>query len=124
MNNISPRIAAAYVRQSKPRQTKSNPEQIAEIKTAAEKRGITLVEGLVFADENTGTTQHREGFEALKKAATDGTLQKRGVNTLLFWSTDRITRNLRDLLTFEAEMARSGITCLSAMALRAEEVLS
>lgn len=124
MNKITPRIAAAYVRQSKPHQTKSNHEQIAEIKTAAKKRGITLVEDLIFADENTGTTQHREGFEALKRAVYNGTLQKRGVNTLLFWSTDRITRSLRGLLMFEAEMARSGITCLSAVALCAEEVLS
>lgn len=124
MNKITPRIAAAYVRQSKPRQTKSYPEQIAEIKTAAEKRGINLVEDLIFADENTGTRQYREGFEALKKAAHDGTLQRRGVNTLLFWCTDRITRSLREMVTFEAEMARSGITCLSVPALCAEEVLS
>ena len=124
MNKITPRIAAAYIRQSAHHKSMSSFEQIAEIKTAAEKHGITLVESLVFADENTGTTQHREGFEALKKAGTDGTLQKRGVNTLLFWSTDRITRSLRDLVSFEAEMARSGITCLSAVALRAEEVLS
>lgn len=124
MNKITPRIAAAYVRQSKPCQTKSNPDQIAEIKMAAEKHGITLLQELIFTDENTGTRQHREGFEALKKAAIDGTLQKRGVNTLLFWSTDRISRSLREMVAFEAEMASNGITCLSAVALCAEEVLS
>jgi DNA invertase Pin-like site-specific DNA recombinase len=124
MNKITPRIAAAYVRQSAHHKTMSSFEQTAEIKKAAEKHGITLLQEFVFTDENAGTTQHREGFEALKKAATDGTLQKRGVNTLLFYSTDRITRNLRDLVSFEAEMARSGITCLSAVALCAEEVLS
>lgn len=113
MNEITPKIAAGYARQSTIYQTKSNPDQITGMKKAAEKQGIILHDDLIFVDEMSGTTDARAGFEALRKAARDGTLQKRGVNILLYWATDRIARNLSDALLFEAEMARSGITCLS-----------
>ncbi|MEQ1917728.1 MAG: recombinase family protein [Elusimicrobiota bacterium] len=114
MNEITPKIAAAYARQSTVYQTKSIPDQIAELKKAAEKRGITLLDDLIFTDEKTGTTvKNRDGFEALRKAALDGTLKQRGVNTLLYWATDRLARETGDALMFEADMARSGITCLS-----------
>lgn len=121
MNESRLKVAAAYVRQTHP-QSKSNDEQIAEIRKAAEKRRIILLDDLIYADENTGTRQHRKGFEALKKAANDGKLRARGVSTLLFWSTDRITRSLRELVSFEAEMARCGIICQSVTAMNAEEV--
>ena len=114
MNQHTPKIAAAYARQSTVYQTKSIPDQIAELKKAAEKRGITLLDDLIFTDEKTGTTvKNRDGFEALRKAALDGTLKQRGVNTLLYWATDRLARETGDALVFEADMARSGITCLS-----------
>lgn len=123
-NENTPRIAAAYVRQSKNYKTMSSADQLAEIRRLAEMHGITLFQDLVFADDNIGTTGHREGYEELKEAARNGTLQKRGVNVLLFWCTDRITHNLRELVAFEAEMARSGITCLPATELLSKEVAS
>lgn len=114
MNEITPMIAAAYVRQSTVYQTKSIPDQIKELRAAAEKRGITLVEDLIFKDEKTGTTAvGRDGFEALRRAARDGTLKKRGVNLVLYWATDRLARNPEDALAFEREMSQQGITCLS-----------
>lgn len=114
MNNEStPMVAAAYIRQSTIYQTKSNPEQLADIKKAAEKRGIVLPDDLVFSDEQSGTTDERPGFEALRKAARDGTLKARGVTLLLFWATHRLARNLKDALIFEAEMSEHGIKCMS-----------
>jgi DNA invertase Pin-like site-specific DNA recombinase len=114
MNDVMPRIAAAYARQSTIYQEKSIPDQIRDLKRAAEKRGIKLLDDLIFTDEKSGTrAENRKGFEALKKAVRDGALKKRGVNVLLYWATDRIARNTVDALTFEAEMARNGIKCLS-----------
>lgn len=112
-SQITPRIAVVYVRQSTIYQTRSIPDQIADIKKAAEKRGIVILDDLIFKDEMSGTTDERAGFEALRKAARDGTLKARGVNVLLFWATHRIARNLKDALVFEAEMSEHGIKCES-----------
>ncbi|MEQ1920151.1 MAG: recombinase family protein, partial [Elusimicrobiota bacterium] len=85
-----------------------------DLRAAAEKRGIILLEDLIFIDDTSGTTvKNRTGFAALKKAAHDGTLKQRGVTIVLYWSTDRIARNTEDALAFEREMSQEGVTCLS-----------
>lgn len=114
MSEITTMIAAGYVRRSTIYQTKSVPEQIKDLRAAAEKRGIILLEDLIFIDDTSGTTvKNRTGFAALKKAAHDGTLKQRGVTIVLYWSTDRLARNTEDALAFEREMSQEGVTCLS-----------
>jgi DNA invertase Pin-like site-specific DNA recombinase len=114
MNEITTMIAAGYVRRSTLYQTKSVDEQVKDLRAAAEKRGIILLEDLLFIDDTSGTTvKNRTGFAALKKAAHDGTLKQRGVTIVLYWSTDRLARNTEDALAFEREMSQAGVTCLS-----------
>ncbi len=115
MNEIKIKKAAGYARQSAGRQAQSILDQIKAMKEAAESQGTTLADDLIFTDDSSTNAKNRPGLESLKKAARDGSLEARGVTHLYCWSVDRITRNMLDARSFEAEMARAGIKCYRVM---------
>src|ERR1700731_1641715 len=74
---------AIYSRVSTDKQDTTN--QLTDLRAFAEKQGWNVV--LEFIDTATGGTSDREQFQLMFQAA-----ERHEFDTLLFWSTDRLTR--------------------------------
>lgn len=94
---------ALYARVSTGGQTVEN--QLRELRQAAERHGWRVV--AIFLDEGVSGAKGRDKrpqFDALCKAVS-----RRQVDQVAAWSTDRLSRSMRDLLNFLEELIAKNV---------------
>ena len=90
------RRVAFYVRVSKGSQSLENQKR--ELRQAAKSHGWEVVQ--IYQDKSSGARKEkRPGYLELMRV-----IQRRGVDLVAAWSTDRISRSLRDLMNLLGEL--------------------
>jgi DNA invertase Pin-like site-specific DNA recombinase len=117
-----PRIAAAYLRCSDPRQDKSIDQQRAEIQRRAELDGCVIPPENWFIDEGISgrSTKRRKSYQALIKRAEaqrdamgKGRVAVHRIERMYVWAFSRIARNMFDCLRAIATLDDANIEITS-----------
>ena len=110
--SCSPRTAVAYARYSSAGQRDvSIEQQLADIRTFAQREGYTLVhEYADHARSGYKNASARTAFQSMISAAADGSY-----DTIIAWKVDRFGRNREDSAIYKGKLRRFGVRVLYAM---------